>query len=330
MNREELLKAISCEPSAMANVEKVLEKHGKQKVDEAAPVAKDTNNEGPLDERAQAALKAIVRILTPFKDSLSPLLLHEVLDAAGIQMQSAGQQGDKDMTTTKGATMSPEPVESENEMELATKIAKVFKEHMSKLGYQKYPEQQVAQKAGGDPVGQEKEQEGTMHDPDVEKSAVAKADLAGLPEGAKRAMQAVFKQNADMKAELEAVKRIGRRKDLVQKAATSYPNLGLPSEEIADMLLDLEGNEKARERVEKMLASANEQAKAGSLFSEFGSSNPAGHIGSTWEAIQKAAEGHVAKSGGNFTKEQAVDKFMETTEGKRMYEQYMATHVSRK
>lgn len=392
MNREELLKAISCEPSTMAKVEKVLEKYSvgkddlttegrehiaehnfalpgekkypihdisharnalarssgkpeEQKVKSAVyskypslkpeeHVGKDTNNEGPLDERAQAALKAVVRILSPFKDSLSPLLLHEVLDAAGIQMQSAVEQGDNDMgKMQKGATMSPEPIESEHEMEFATKIAKVFKEHMTKLGYQKYPEQQIAQKAVNtdpDEPGQDEEQEGTMHNPDVEKSAVAKADLAGLPEGAKRAMEAVFKANADLRSELDAVKRVGLRKDLIQKAQKEYANLGLPPEEIADMLLDLKGSPKALERVEKMLSTANNQAASGSLFAEFGSSNPGGFIGSTWEAIEKAAQGFVAKSGDTMTKEQATAKFLETSDGKRMYDQYLQTHASRK
>lgn len=334
MSHEELLKAISCEPSTMAKVEKVLEMHGKPKTETVAPpvVEKDTNKEGPLDDRAQAALKAVVRILTPFKEALSPLLLHQVLDAAGIQVQSALDQGDTGMAKTeKSATMSPEKIKEEHKIE-ALKIGKAAEmEHLKKLGYQKYPEEQIAQK--GDEKGQSEEQEGTMNDPDVEKSAVAKMDLTGVPDNAKRALEAVFKAHekatADLKSELDAVKRIGRRKDLVQKAATQYPNLGLPTEEVADMLLALEGNP-ALEKVEKMLSTANAQAKTGGLFSERGSSHPSGHIGSTWEAIEKAAEGYVAKSGVACTTAQAVDKFLETSEGKRMYELYMTTHPSSK
>lgn len=433
---EELLKAISCEPSTMAKVEKVLQKYAKvskdtldadsrkhiaehnfalpgerkypindisharnalarssgkpeeakvkaavyrkfpslkpDNVDKTYGIEKDTNEEGPLDDRAQAALKAVVRILTPFKDSLSPLLLHEVLDAAGLQTQRAEERklgedvadedfGEDDMK--KSATMSPEPIKEEHHIELG-KIAKAaaqkaVAEHLEKLGYRKYPDAKVMQKTHDDDEGpghivrdepgQEEEQEGTMHNPDahmekgyeeheeemekghMKKRHVAKMDLAGLPSGAKRSVEAIFKANQDLQNELDALKRVTRKKEMVSKAATEYSNLGLPVEEVADALMAIEdAAPKAGIRIQKMLAAANEQVGKGSLFAEYGSSHPGGHVGNTWEAIQKAAEGYVAKSGTPMTREQAVERFLDTAEGKRMYAEYMKGHPSSK
>lgn len=199
-------------------------------------VQKNTNLEGPLDDKAQSAIKAVVRILTPFKESLSGPLIHEVLDAAGFQMAAAeNQKGDHMESKAGSATMSPEKVKSEHHIE-AMKVAKeAYKSHMAKLGYQKYPTEEIAQKDGDQPYGekgkvvgddhvQDEEQEGTIHDPagaeksmekafghqmedddddedgeEMEKNQkIAKSLLKGLPKESRKALEHVFKAQSEL------------------------------------------------------------------------------------------------------------------------------------
>jgi hypothetical protein len=359
MTKEELLKMIGCEPDTMAKVDCVIKNFNSSRVNPAkeepkkqlpmkpehtqkAPLPENANLEdGPVDEKAQAALKAVVRILTPLKESLSPLLIHEVLDAAGFNL--AASKSDEGEEMNKGATMSPEPVKEEHKIE-AMKIAKdAYKAHMAKLGYQKYPTEQMAQKAvdpdeaavekavntDPDEPGQDEEQEGNMHNPDVEKSAVIKSALAKVPKEARGLFEVVLKSNEDLKMKLEAVTKSARRKDFIEKAE-GFKNLGVPTSELADTLLELaEVAPKQAEKIEKMLRAADEQIAKGGLFSEFGSNQSGAGIGS-WDAIEQAAVGYVAKSGKTMSKPEAIENFLDTGEGKRMYSEYMKSHASSK
>jgi hypothetical protein len=309
------------------------------KVDKAdGYISQDQDEQqGPLDEKAQSALKAIVRILTPFKQALSPLLIHEVLDAAGFQMAANKGSDEEDMDMKKTATQSPEPIKEEHQIE-AMKVAKeAYGAHLKKLGYQKYPTQQMAQKELTMPVAGHKddddveaeEQEGTMHNPDKEPDMtvqhkhehVMKSLLAGVPKGTRDAVEMIFKANQDLKMRLEAVTKAASRKEFMEQAA-SYDKLGLGNEEVADLFQELsEKSPKALETVQKAFSAANEQVKKGNLFSEYGSVQ-SGSIGNTWEGIVKAAQGMVVKSGEKVSDAVAIDRFIQTPEGKKMYTEY--------
>ena len=317
---------------------------------EKANVPQNLDQEmGPLDDRAQSALKAVVRILTPFKENLSPVLIHEVLDAAGFQMaaQPTSDGGDA-MHKEASARQSPEPIKEEHRIE-AMKVAKAaakkaYDEHVQKLGYQKYPEEQIAQKdlaihvAGheDDDEGEEEEQEGTMHNPDaasegksaMHKTGVMKSLMEKVPAEVRPVVEAIYKGQLeavkkanDLEKELATVTRAAKRKEMVAKAL-GYGKLGVDAESLADTLLVLsEKAPKEFEKVEKILQGANEQITKGDLFAEFGT-NQARNGNGSWDAIEKSAEGYIAKSGEKVSKAEAVDRFLKTPEGVKMYDEY--------
>jgi len=313
-----------------------------------------------LDDRAQSALKAVVRILTPWKGKLSPLLIHEILDAAGFQLTSEQPTDEGDaMRKEASATQSPEPIEDEHHIE-AMKVAKAaakkaYGEHLAKLGYQKYPTEEVAQKDleehvpghVDDDEEQEEEQEGTMHSPadarkegsmhrkeamHAKKEGVMKSLMAKVPKDVRPVVEAIYKSSVesvrkahDLEREVTALKRAATRKEIVAKAA-SLSKLGLESESVVDTLMGLhEAAPELAEKVEKMLGAANEQVSKGALFQEFGSSQPADER-SGWAKIEKAATEHVAKSGLKMSTAQAVDAYLQTDAGKRDYAQYSIEH----
>jgi hypothetical protein len=314
----------------------------KARHDEAKKAADMPNNEqlgqGPLDEKGQAALQAVVRILNPMKETLSPVLLRSVLDAAGFQLDTAKSHGgemDHEMEQDemeKSSRMSPEKVKEEHHI-AAMKVAKdAYKAELAKLGYQKYPTEQISQKAvdhDPDEPGQDLEQEGLMHDPDKEgegemqhKSGVMKSLLAGVPKESRGAIEAIFKAHEETKMRLEAVTKAARHKEFVEKAA-GYRHLGVATEELAVTLEALPT--KQLEVVEKMLKAADEQISKGKLYAEFGTNQPNPAImgpEASWANIQKAAHGYVAKSGEKLSDAEAMDKFIQTPEGKNMYNQY--------
>lgn len=335
------------DPAIMKNVEKILKEYQ----------AKDTNNEGPLDEKAQTALKAVVRILTPLKDQLSPMLLHEVLSTAGLQMQAAEEQEGGEGFMHKSNTQSPEPIKEEHHIE-AMKVAKdAFKkkydEHIAKLGYQKYPPAEMQQKdnegAYGHPGhvveddGQEDEQLGhqvgegkhasmeegmPMHHEEKEKEMMGKIHkslLASVPKGSREAFEAIFKERSELvrkTARLEDALRteidFRKKKEFVEKAA-GFKNLGVATDDLANTLKTL--SEKAPdqyEAVEKMLKLADKQA--GGIYKELGSSLPG--RGSDADAKIDAAVNAIVQKSGNTTYADAYTKFIETPEGQRLYSEY--------
>jgi hypothetical protein len=116
----------------------------------------------------------------------------------------------------------------------------------------------------------------------------------------------------------------GVEKTYVAKAA-SYDKLGVNVEEFGKVMKTIA--EKAPETIEKIdavLKAANEAVAKGNLFVETGSSRQGGAgNGTSWAKIQAAAVASVAKSGEKMTDAQAVTKYLDTAEGKAMYEEYM-------
>lgn len=108
--QEALQKLLKADPAVMQKVDGVLKAHftpGKPGAPEApakpapapTPEPKAAATPGEISpeeaEQAKHALKAIVRIITPWKDKLSPILLHEVLDAAGFEATVGSDDGEE-------------------------------------------------------------------------------------------------------------------------------------------------------------------------------------------------------------------------------------------
>lgn len=312
---------------------------------------------GAMDDQSQAAVKAVVRILTPFKDKVSPLLLHEILDAAGFQVTSEGGEepgamhigdGAQEMEEKEGHFSAiPAAIESEEEHEwpvehqdaLVNKMKKshmhdaasagneAYKAHMEKLGYRMYPDAEMAMKTkDGKPVMKKKGEH-------VAKSASDALDLSAVDSKTRQVLEQVFKgqrdlitKNAALESTMKAMKDAERKKELVEKAA-SFSHVGVPSE---DLVAQLEVADKAGpehlERVLKTFGALNEQARSSKLFGEYGSSVPATGFGGgdAHAKIEKMAEGIVQKSGNTLSKEEAYEKAILSPEGRRLYAEHQA------
>lgn len=305
---------------------------------------------GGLSKQAEAALTAVVRILTPFKQEIPSDLLNDVLEVSGFQAPANAQPG----TTHAGNGKPPgehyEPkeaafealpamLESEEDdflegvtkdhmMEAAVKAEDCYKEHLEKLGYQKYPVAKMGMKRGG---GAAKEE---MGEETVTKSGSATPGLAEIKDPhTRRVLEAVQKSNLELvkkNSDLEkslADQRAGERKKEIVMKAGSFKYLGLPQDDLVAQLLDADklGTE-SYERVVKSFSALDAQARDGKLFSEFGSSH--GSNGGAADADAKLwtlADGIVQKSSGKkLTREEAYGLALQTPEGQRFYAQYKA------
>jgi hypothetical protein len=294
--------------------EKLIEEITKTKL--STEVEKALDNADGITEAERAALGAVVKILTPFRKSLSPKIVSDVAAAAGwkqevVEPVAKGKKSEKAL--------------EDKDKEEAMKAAEcAYKEHFKKLGHEQYPAMQIAQKA------KETDDEEDEMDESVEKS------LAKLPKESKAAVEAIFKQNEelrksneslakqteDLKNRVDAVTKAAKRGEFVKKAQ-SWDALGADVEALSNALMTVsELAPKEYESITKLLDAANEQVKKGGLFQELGSDQP-GKGGNTWEKIEQAADAFVAKSGEKVSKAEAVDKFMQTRDGRAMYSEYM-------
>ena len=329
------------DPAVLSKVEQVLKSHKITK--EASPEQAAPEAEGNgVSERASAALKAVVRILTPFKEELSPHLLHDVLEAAGLSLEAQTEEEEQGESMSKegDGMVKPKGVEDAHHEEAAAVAHKAaeaaYKSHIAKLGYRKYPEEQP--QLGGDkhPVAGDaahsellgKEAEGEEYKKMVSKEG--KVDMSALPKDVRDQVQAIFKSNEDMikkaaslEKDLKAERDLRLQREFEEKAK-GYSNLGADQKEVATILKSAsETSPELLTKVEAVLKAANEQISKGDLFKEYGSkASKSTGSGSAWENIEKAAEGYVAKSGEKATKEQAVTKFLQTEEGQKMYAEF--------
>lgn len=316
------------DPKALAEVEKVIKAY--------CDMEKNEDKKTVLSDRAQAALKAAARILTPFKKELDKDLLKKVMGAAGMQMSgeeendTTAEERMENSLTKEQATQSPSPIKAEHEA-IAMKAAKAaFQTSLQKLGYQKYPEGKVTNKSfAGDTDGADAE---TEEDETVSKQAVVKADgsldLEAVPESVRPVVEAIYKgqqelvkKNAALEKELADTKSAHREKELVAKAE-SYTHLGSKDDVLATLKDADKLGAEAFSRITKQFDSMQAQAESSAAFQEIGSNQPRGGA-TTWEMIEKAALGLVEKSGDQgMTKEQAVEKFLLTPAGQRLYTDY--------
>lgn len=354
---EMLEKIAKTNPEVMQRVEDCMKKYG------VAKTAEDTEEpQGePLDEQAQTAVKAVVRILAPFKEKLPGALMHNILDAAGFEMTSDGEDDDAgDGQGGNGVASAAEGMEGKEAMFMAIPARveseddspfedgmdvkkghfhsgveaaeKAYSEHMEKLGYQKYPtaKMALAREGGADNVSKKGES--------VAKSGSGQAaDLSRVDPETRAKVELVFKsnqelvkKNQEMERDIIAMKAAERRKEIVAKAA-EFPHLGLPQEDVVANLVDADRLGKdSYERVCKNFAALSEQNRTSGLFKEIGSSasmNAGSNTSSdnAWAKIEAAAMGLVQKSAGTgapMTQAQALTSFLSTSEGAKLYDEY--------
>lgn len=324
MQHEDLQKAIAqADPEVLKSVGKILDKH----------IAKDAEDGSAV----RAAMQGVTRILSSIKGKISPAAAHEALDEVGFKM-GEGELGGAGATSvgeapTHGETvnMGKEKEIPEEAMKKARECAeKAYDEEMKKLGHSMYPDAQIQMKSkAGMPMKKKKEEE---EEDEVEKSAKLDADTQTKLDAIFKANENLVKQNEELRSEVSALQQVNKQKELVQKAA-SFGALGLPQEMIVETLsIAQKAGTEAFDKVVKQYEMLTERAKVaksfgGNLFSEIGSSLPGGGGAgseSTWQKIEKAAEGFVQKSAFAGTKEQAVAKFLETPEGTRLYAEHQA------
>lgn len=324
MSRDEMLKSImGADPKIMAKVEKVL----KSMADEPSE-----QGEGTLSPRAQTALKAVVRILLPFKDEISDEALDTVLTEAGFRFndehENAGEQmseAGKKEGGMMGIPAKADGVSAEHHSAAVGEAEKAYKAHIGKLGY---PAAEPKMKS----AGQEGEMEASGEKDDLqgkaEKSAVGKSaetDLSKLP----KEVQAIYKSNislvqkvGEVEKQLKEERTERRRKEFIAKAST-YKHYTGDRAELAEHMMELSDvSPKLFEAFEKNLEAVESQkvAISKSTFSEIGSSLAS--QGTTWEKIEQSAMGWVQKSGEKVTKEEAVAKFLGTPEGQKLYNEH--------
>lgn len=227
-----------------------------------------------------------------------------------------------------------EGVEKGHMDEAVEKACSAFKEHMEKLGYQKYPTAESAiMKSKAKP---ESEDEDEIEKSKLEKEKgepVAKADLStdakireAIEKQDVRLKEAVAKGDK-LEAQLKARDVADKKKEIVQKAA-SFRHVALPQEDIVASLEEAASiSPKSYERVCKSFETLNEQGRTSNVFAEYGSNlSSTGSTPDDFEAkINRMAEGIVQKSGDvKLTKEAAYAMALQSPEGQRLYSEFKA------
>lgn len=136
------------------------------------------------------------------------------------------------------------------------------------------------------------------------------------------------KELEDARAEIKKTREELDSATLVQKASDF--KFVAPTDDLTLVLKEAGGmSDEARDALERVLSGANERIEKSGLFEELGRTHgeQKESPGDAWSQIEKAAEGIVEKSGEEaISKEQAIDRFLQTGEGKRLYRQYLAEH----
>jgi len=302
-----------------------------------------------LSPAAQTAARAIARIAAPHADELTGDHVDAVLGEVGI-----GEGNKNESEGGSKVKVKPEHMESAK-----SAAKKAYKEHMSKLGYQKYPEGELtmkedddeddedekAKKAKAEKMKKEEEEEAEKakkaKEAKVGKESILKEDGTinleavsteqrplfeavnkMVTESASRAKAAEAKA-ADTEKVFKEHRESVRKAEIVRKSG-EFKNLSQ-----ADSQFQLEMAEKAGpeayEKVVKILEASNAQIGAGKLFTEVGNAGQSEGSLTVQAQIEKAVEGLVAKSADKITKEQAYADFMSTNEGQALYAKHQAS-----
>lgn len=341
-------------PETMKKVEKILKTMTKKSAGDMPP-RKDSatfkeeehgmdeheEHKQPLSERAQAALKAVARIMAPFKDELTSdhvgAVAHEV-GLGGAHTEPADEKTPHDEQVAEkdlGTDAIPENVEEEHHAEALALARKAYGEHLSKLGYRKYPDAEMQQKSADD----ENESEDDEEEESVGKVAKSAGtlDLSAFPKEQRSQLESVFKAHqelvatnkeqvrkiADLEKELSHERDLRVTKEFTERAQ-GFKHLGANTEKLAKVLKTLAAtDEDAFKEVESVLKTADRQLGTAGLFGERGSKlSRSGDAVTAEDKLQALVDQVVEKSGHEMTSEQAYEKVLKTTEGKRLYAEY--------
>lgn len=258
-------------------------------------VDKQTNKKSA---EAEAAIKAAAEILEPFKEQIAKE------DLEGLVEIEKTDDGDEDDTAPPAKAPQKK------------KTSKAKPADNSDDGEQDNEDPKMATKKK------------------VSKTADDELDLSEVPDAVRPHVESIYKANRDLIAKSEKLekdladeRRTRREKEFIAKCE-GFKHYSGDKKELATELMELsDASPKLYDKIVKQLEAveAEKAAAAGLIFSELGSSVPGNTGVGSFEAIEKAAEAVVAKSGEKVSKEQAVEKFLSTPEGKSMYSQYKAS-----
>jgi hypothetical protein len=176
-----------------------------------------------------------------------------------------------------------------------------------------------------------KEEEKPM--PEEKKTEVTKTEEISKEDVLKSLDPTVRKMFDEMESRAQAAESVAKKvlDENITKAfiakAEGYNGLGIKSDEFGAVLKSI--SEKAPEvmdKLEAVLSAANEAVTKSKMFEEVGSSRTGSAPASgnaTWAKIQDAATNMVTKAGTPMSKEEAVAKYLETADGKALYDEYL-------
>lgn len=299
-----------------------------------------------LSPAAQTAARAIGRIAAPHADELKGEHVEAVLqdagiDGVGVETESPG--GSK--------TVKPEHMKSAKEA-----AESAYKEHMKKLGYQKYPEGKLQMKEVTDNAEKAKkpgDEDEEDDEDEQEKAAKAKkektmkefikadgtVDLQAIAKSgdADPVLVAIAKMHIASEARATAAEtkasstekvlkehREAVRKGEIVRKASEFKHLRSEDVQKTLELADSAGSEEF-DRVVKMFQAQDAQIASGKLFTEVGTSGMSDGTMSAWGKIEKAADSIVQKSAEKISKEMAISDFLGTDEGAQLYAQHQAS-----
>lgn len=334
--------------SFMKGLRKILKSFGK-KPDEQG----DGNMGEGLSREAQTALEATGRILAPHKDEITDAHMDAVQQHIGIP-SGGSEEGGEDGAGEGDDDVKPEHMQGGKEA-----AEKAYKDYMTKLGYQKYPEGKLTMKSkkpmdNMDDEDDEDEEAEKARKADemaemarkekMAKENILKEDgslnLAAIPEEMRPFAEVIAKQQADSATKLKAAEdksvklekelsdnKIAQRKSEIVAKAASFTNLSQPDTVMMLELADAAGKEKF-DAIVKGLEANDKQIGESRLFGEIGSSS-ASHGGGAggsdiMSKIEKSVADIVQKSAGSehpISKEQAMADYLSSPDGMKLYEQ---------
>jgi len=341
------------DPKVMEKVEAVVKSMYKADAppQPGAPVERQENEQAAgkeLSPHAQAALKAVGRIMAPHKEELNQGHVKAVMKEVGLADHEASESPAKEQAE-EGAMQkgvgNPEKVKEEHKIEALEKAKEAYKAHMEKLGNKMYPDAEMQQKAVAeenessamlkglhDEEESDEDEEYGQGEEDIGKALVAKSEklLKNLSPAEAKKLESIFKaqnelikKNAELSKVVKAQEEEKKEAELVAKA-DSFTHLGLKKEDLLEQLkLAKAAGEKAFALVCKNFESMNNQAKNGGLFKEIGSRLPANGSGSSEAKIEALVDSIVAKTGAEKSRAQIYDEVTQTPEGKKLLAEQM-------
>lgn len=333
-------------PEKMAKIDKVLKGLSAKKVAKDGDLAPKSDSRvskepgemepghQPLSDRAQAALKAIARIMVPFKDELTGEHLGAVAQEVGIgdsktEPSDEATPGDETHKGISGAAF-PQEVSDEHKSEAVAMAKKAYGAHLEKLGYRKYPDAEMQQKSKEEAC----EKDADSDEDEEEEDRVGKVnkaadlDLSAFSKEQRGQLDVIFKshqdlvqKNADLEKELAHERDLRETKEFTERAQ-GFKHLGANTEKLATVLKSLaKSDKKAFDEVDQILKSADKKIGTGDLFKEIGSSRSGGDPGSAAAKLDALVDSVVQK-GDERTREQVYDAVIRTGEGKKLYNDF--------